>query len=129
MLLKKTKRSVLFFYLSYTSLHQLVSWQLVIVNITCTEVLHRLLGRSAGEQRFWCSNTNRHPCVCEGQVNLPHHPSRPARMSLFLFCYSLGLCRNSDHEAKDSIVYSYTKSFNAFAARLSNDEAEKLKSE
>jgi hypothetical protein len=29
-------------------------------------------------------------------------------------------------EAKESIVYSYTKSFNAFAAKLSEDEANKL---
>ncbi|WJX47035.1 hypothetical protein P8452_33772 [Trifolium repens] len=29
-------------------------------------------------------------------------------------------------EAKESIVYSYTKSFNAFAAKLSKDEANKL---
>lgn len=30
------------------------------------------------------------------------------------------------HEAKKSMVYSYTKSFNAFAAKLSDDEARKL---
>lgn len=29
-------------------------------------------------------------------------------------------------EAKESMVYSYTKSFNAFAAKLSSDEANKL---
>ena len=33
---------------------------------------------------------------------------------------------NSEHDAKESIVYSYTKSFNAFAAKLSKDEAEML---
>ncbi|GAY42057.1 hypothetical protein CUMW_063980 [Citrus unshiu] len=32
----------------------------------------------------------------------------------------------SYHDAKESIVYSYTESFNAFAAKLSNDEAQKL---
>ncbi|KAK2650467.1 hypothetical protein Ddye_017956 [Dipteronia dyeriana] len=34
--------------------------------------------------------------------------------------------KGSDYEAKDSLVYSYTKSFNAFAAKLSEDEAQKL---
>lgn len=34
---------------------------------------------------------------------------------------------NSEHDAKESIVYSYTKSFNAFAAKLSKNEAEMLK--
>ncbi|KAH1106971.1 hypothetical protein J1N35_010739 [Gossypium stocksii] len=34
---------------------------------------------------------------------------------------------NSEHDAKESIVYSYTKSFNAFAAKLSENEAEMLK--
>jgi hypothetical protein len=33
---------------------------------------------------------------------------------------------SSHVEAKESIVYSYTKSFNAFAAKLSEDEANKL---
>ncbi|XP_065864208.1 subtilisin-like protease SBT4.14 [Euphorbia lathyris] len=32
----------------------------------------------------------------------------------------------SENDAKDSIVYSYTKSFNAFAAKLSQSEANKL---
>lgn len=35
----------------------------------------------------------------------------------------------SYHDAKESIVYSYTESFNAFAAKLSNDEAQKLQRE
>ncbi|KAK1560894.1 hypothetical protein Q3G72_031993 [Acer saccharum] len=34
--------------------------------------------------------------------------------------------KGSDYEAKESLVYSYTKSFNAFAAKLSEDEAQKL---
>lgn len=34
---------------------------------------------------------------------------------------------NSEPGAKESIVYSYTKSFNAFAAKLSENEAEMLK--
>ncbi|WJX82456.1 hypothetical protein P8452_65210 [Trifolium repens] len=34
--------------------------------------------------------------------------------------------KGSYDEAKESIVYSYTKSFNAFAAKLSEDEANKL---
>ncbi|KAL5796301.1 hypothetical protein ACOSQ2_001121 [Xanthoceras sorbifolium] len=34
--------------------------------------------------------------------------------------------KGSIDEAKESIVYSYTKSFNAFAAKLSEDEAKKL---
>ncbi|XP_031285387.1 subtilisin-like protease SBT4.14 [Pistacia vera] len=32
----------------------------------------------------------------------------------------------SENEAKESILYSYTKSFNAFAAKLSKDEVDKL---
>ncbi|TYI54740.1 hypothetical protein E1A91_D11G094800v1 [Gossypium mustelinum] len=32
----------------------------------------------------------------------------------------------SEHDAKESMIYSYTKSFNAFAAKLSKDEAEML---
>ncbi|KAK8650529.1 hypothetical protein V6N13_140164 [Hibiscus sabdariffa] len=39
----------------------------------------------------------------------------------------LSSVKGSEHGAKESIVYSYTKSFNAFAAKLSNDEAEMLK--
>ncbi|KAE8733355.1 hypothetical protein F3Y22_tig00001349pilonHSYRG00158 [Hibiscus syriacus] len=31
---------------------------------------------------------------------------------------------SSEYDAKDSMVYSYTKSFNAFAAKLSKDEAQ-----
>ncbi|XVE73960.1 hypothetical protein DITRI_Ditri11bG0160300 [Diplodiscus trichospermus] len=38
----------------------------------------------------------------------------------------LSSVKGSEHEAKKSIVYSYTKSFNAFAAKLSKDEAEML---
>ncbi|KAK3194927.1 hypothetical protein Dsin_026237 [Dipteronia sinensis] len=34
--------------------------------------------------------------------------------------------KGCDYEAKESLVYSYTKSFNAFAAKLSEDEAQKL---
>lgn len=37
---------------------------------------------------------------------------------MFMFC--------SYVEAEESMVYSYTKSFNAFAAKLSSDEAERL---
>jgi hypothetical protein len=33
---------------------------------------------------------------------------------------------NSDVEARESIIYSYTKIFNAFAAKLSKAEASKL---
>ncbi|XVF22652.1 hypothetical protein REPUB_Repub12eG0189900 [Reevesia pubescens] len=39
----------------------------------------------------------------------------------------LSSVKGSKHEAKESMVYSYTKSFNAFAAKLSEDEAEKLR--
>ncbi|KAK8998371.1 hypothetical protein V6N11_083762 [Hibiscus sabdariffa] len=39
----------------------------------------------------------------------------------------LSSVKGSQHGAKESIVYSYTKSFNAFAAKLSEDEAEMLK--
>ncbi|KAK8522006.1 hypothetical protein V6N12_066576 [Hibiscus sabdariffa] len=39
----------------------------------------------------------------------------------------LSSVKGSEHGAKESIVYSYTKSFNAFDAKLSNDEAEMLK--
>ncbi|KAE8697550.1 Subtilisin-like protease SBT4.14 [Hibiscus syriacus] len=38
----------------------------------------------------------------------------------------LSSVKPSEHNAKDSMVYSYTKSFNAFAAKLSKDEAQKL---
>ncbi|XP_039683732.1 subtilisin-like protease SBT4.14 isoform X2 [Medicago truncatula] len=38
----------------------------------------------------------------------------------------LSSVKGSYHEAKESIVYSYTKSFNAFAAKLSEDEVNKL---
>ncbi|XP_058747069.1 subtilisin-like protease SBT4.14 [Vicia villosa] len=38
----------------------------------------------------------------------------------------LSAVKQSHVEAKESIVYSYTKSFNAFAAKLSEDEANKL---
>nr|AIC80768.1 subtilase [Cicer arietinum] len=38
----------------------------------------------------------------------------------------LSSVKGSYHEAKESIVYSYTKSFNAFAAKLSEDETNKL---
>lgn len=34
----------------------------------------------------------------------------------------------SEDEARESLVYSYTRSFNAFAAKLSVDEAEELSS-
>jgi len=36
------------------------------------------------------------------------------------------LCSLSYLEAKESMVYSYTRNFNAFAAKLSDDEAKKL---
>ncbi|KAI6702631.1 hypothetical protein NL676_011767 [Syzygium grande] len=38
----------------------------------------------------------------------------------------LSSLKGSDDAAKESLVYSYTKSFNAFAAKLSEDEAEEL---
>ncbi|CAK8542271.1 unnamed protein product [Lathyrus sativus] len=38
----------------------------------------------------------------------------------------LSSVKGSYHEAKESIVYSYTESFNAFAAKLSEHEADKL---
>ncbi|CAL2241457.1 unnamed protein product [Prunus armeniaca] len=38
----------------------------------------------------------------------------------------LSSVKESYVEAKESMVYSYTKSFNAFAAKLSSDEAERL---
>ncbi|KAA8515978.1 hypothetical protein F0562_019157 [Nyssa sinensis] len=40
----------------------------------------------------------------------------------------LSTLKGSDVDAKKSLVYSYTKSFNAFAAKLSKDEANKLSS-
>ncbi|KAL3743668.1 hypothetical protein ACJRO7_018869 [Eucalyptus globulus] len=40
----------------------------------------------------------------------------------------LSSLKGSDNEAKESLVYSYTKSFNAFAAKLSQYEAEELSS-
>ena len=48
-------------------------------------------------------------------------------MGIFLLdTLSFKFILNSEHDAKESIVYSYTKSFNAFAANLSKDEAEML---
>ncbi|KAI9113009.1 hypothetical protein K1719_015941 [Acacia pycnantha] len=38
----------------------------------------------------------------------------------------LSSVKGSHHEARESMVYSYSKSFNAFAAKLSDDEATKL---
>ncbi|KAK8565867.1 hypothetical protein V6N12_059413 [Hibiscus sabdariffa] len=38
----------------------------------------------------------------------------------------LSSVKASEHDAKESMVYSYTKSFNAFAAKLSRDEAQML---
>ncbi|TKY63813.1 Subtilisin protease SBT4.14 [Spatholobus suberectus] len=38
----------------------------------------------------------------------------------------LSAVKESHLEAEESMVYSYTKSFNAFAAKLSEDEAKKL---
>ncbi|MBA0589602.1 hypothetical protein Gorai_018341, partial [Gossypium raimondii] len=38
----------------------------------------------------------------------------------------LSSVKASEHDAKESMIYSYTKSFNAFAAKLSKDEAEML---
>ncbi|XVF33429.1 hypothetical protein REPUB_Repub17cG0168200 [Reevesia pubescens] len=38
----------------------------------------------------------------------------------------LSSVKGSENDAKKSLVYSYTMSFNAFAAKLSKDEAEKL---
>lgn len=37
-------------------------------------------------------------------------------------------CWNSEEDVSESLVYSYTKSFNAFAAKLSEDEATQLSS-
>ena len=52
---------------------------------------------------------------------------------LYSLFYSFGLnhldfrlCLLSFLEAKESMVYSYTKTLNAFAAKLSEDEAKKL---
>jgi hypothetical protein len=38
----------------------------------------------------------------------------------------LSALKGSEVGAKESLVYSYTKSFNAFAAKLSHEEADKL---
>ncbi|KAL9289866.1 hypothetical protein ACSQ67_024372 [Phaseolus vulgaris] len=47
--------------------------------------------------------------------------------SSFILYLLFKLCLFSSHlEAKESMVYSYTKSFNAFAASLSEDEAKNL---
>ncbi|XP_030535286.2 subtilisin-like protease SBT4.14 [Rhodamnia argentea] len=40
----------------------------------------------------------------------------------------LSSLKGSEAEARESLVYSYTKSFNAFAAKLSQDEAQELSS-
>ncbi|XP_022759531.1 subtilisin-like protease SBT4.14 [Durio zibethinus] len=42
------------------------------------------------------------------------------------YMHLLSSVKGSEHAAKESMVYGYTKSFNAFAAKLSKDEAEKL---
>ncbi|XP_017969916.1 PREDICTED: subtilisin-like protease SBT4.14 [Theobroma cacao] len=38
----------------------------------------------------------------------------------------LSYVKGSEHDAKESMIYSYTKTFNAFAAKLSKDEADML---
>lgn len=43
---------------------------------------------------------------------------------MFSFLFFL----HSEYDASESLVYSYTNSFNAFAAKLSEDEATKLSS-
>ncbi|PSS24333.1 Subtilisin-like protease SBT4.14 [Actinidia chinensis var. chinensis] len=40
----------------------------------------------------------------------------------------LSILKGSDHDARESLVYSYTRTFNAFASKLYEDEANKLSS-
>ncbi|KAJ7962276.1 Subtilisin-like protease SBT4.14 [Quillaja saponaria] len=53
-----------------------------------------------------------------------HHVSKESAVDSHL--HVLSAVKGSYGEAKESMVYSYTKSFNAFAARLSEDEAKRL---
>ncbi|KAI3449154.1 hypothetical protein Pfo_005819 [Paulownia fortunei] len=48
------------------------------------------------------------------------------RLTLETHLNILSSLKGSEHDASESLVYSYTKSFNAFAAKLSEDEAIKL---
>lgn len=87
-------------------------------------VLHCVLRRCAGKHRICSSNA----------------PASPLRMvspplckliMLFTLYDQVGdidtfLMKHSDVDTEESIVYSYTKSFNALALKLSEDEAQKL---
>ncbi|XP_071688708.1 subtilisin-like protease SBT4.14 [Rutidosis leptorrhynchoides] len=53
-----------------------------------------------------------------------HSGSKEAKESTHIDI--LSTLKESDLDAKESLVYSYTKSFNAFAAKLSDSEARKL---
>jgi hypothetical protein len=54
-------------------------------------------------------------------------PFSPQTQDLFIYFFWLNeFTWNSLLDAQESMVYSYTKGFNAFAAKLSQDEAQKL---
>ncbi|KAK6142863.1 hypothetical protein DH2020_023211 [Rehmannia glutinosa] len=58
-------------------------------------------------------------------VFLRDHPVNE-RLTLETHLNVLSSLKESEHDASESLVYSYTKSFNGFAAKLSEDEATKL---
>ncbi|KAG8363357.1 hypothetical protein BUALT_Bualt19G0014000 [Buddleja alternifolia] len=58
-------------------------------------------------------------------VFLKDHPVNE-RLTLETHLNVLSSLKGSEDDASESLVYSYTKSFNAFAAKLSQDEAKKL---
>ncbi|XP_073144431.1 subtilisin-like protease SBT4.14 [Henckelia pumila] len=55
-----------------------------------------------------------------------HHPLTTGRSILETHLGVLSSIKESEQDASESLVYSYTRSFNAFAAKLSEDEAKKL---
>ncbi|KAF5466901.1 hypothetical protein F2P56_016783 [Juglans regia] len=55
-----------------------------------------------------------------------HHPAGNTNSADQMHIHLLTSLKGCYDDAKESLVYSYTKSFNAFAAKLTADEAEKL---
>ncbi|XP_073291267.1 subtilisin-like protease SBT4.14 isoform X1 [Primulina huaijiensis] len=55
-----------------------------------------------------------------------HHPVTTGRSILDTHLNVLSSIKESEQDASESLVYSYTRSLNAFAAKLSEDEARKL---
>lgn len=93
-----------------------------------TEFLHCLLGRWSFEPSLCSSKTLEPSQLCQGKVSLAFLPIHTLiHTYIYMYVYQfVHWVLNSEHDAKESMIYSYTKSFNAFAAKLSKDEAEML---